>query len=235
MRECLTEIKFVENPGHIEKFWRENVESAPYFNPDVESLWVFLLNTRYKLIGFLQNSQGTTDTILIDPAVIFRAAVAKNAKAIVIAHNHPSGDPSPSDKDIKATRDLLCAGRLLKIELLDHVIIGDVKSEASYRSLREMGHFNDLSGERPKSEKPAEIEALKNAVFEFENVKMEAVSLFELLYTNLGWRQNCAGENCKSFLDGASLLVNAIQEKLEKSFNAIHSAAHAAFPPPSTT
>ena len=88
-------------------------------------------------------SQGLLDTILVHPREVFRSAIAARAAAIVLVHNHPSGDPSPSDADIKVTRDLIRAGQLLKIEVLDHVILGraTVDRPKDYSSLRELGHF----------------------------------------------------------------------------------------------
>jgi DNA repair protein RadC len=68
---------------------------------------------------------------------VFRSAIIAAASAIVLIHNHPSNDPTPSDADVKVTRDLIRAGQLLKIEVLDHVIMGNPK----HCSLRELGHF----------------------------------------------------------------------------------------------
>ena len=69
--------------------------------------------------------------------------MASTSAAVVLAHNHPSGDPAPSEADIKVTRDLIRAGQLLKIEVLDHVIIGRATRERAkdYASLRELGYF----------------------------------------------------------------------------------------------
>ena len=77
------------------------------------------------------------------PATRKPAAVAKKAAAIILAHNHPSGDPTPSEADIKVTRDLIRAGQLLKIEVLDHVILGcrTLERPKDYLSLRELGYF----------------------------------------------------------------------------------------------
>ena len=74
---------------------------------------------------------------------VFKAAIAASAAAVVLAHNHPSGDPTPSEADIKVTRDLIRAGQLLKIEVLDHVIIGRATPDRpkDYASLRELGYF----------------------------------------------------------------------------------------------
>jgi DNA repair protein RadC len=102
-----------------------------------------LLNTRRRLILADKLSQGTLDSLLVHPRDVFRSAIAANAAAVVLAHNHPSGDPTPSESDIKVTRDLIRAGQLLKIEVLDHVIVGRATQERSkdYVSLRELGYF----------------------------------------------------------------------------------------------
>jgi DNA repair protein RadC len=77
------------------------------------------------------------DTILVHPREVFRTAVIGAASAIVLVHNHPSGEPTPSEADIKVTRDLIRAGQLLKIDVLDHVIMGNPNRS----SLRELGYF----------------------------------------------------------------------------------------------
>ena len=109
----------------------------------VEHFQVVLLNTRRKLIRVEQISRGTLDTILVHPREVFKLAIAANASGLVLVHNHPSGDPTPSEADIKVTRDLIRAGQLLKIEVLDHVIIGKRTAERAkdFVSLRELGYF----------------------------------------------------------------------------------------------
>ena len=109
----------------------------------VETFQVILLNTRRRLIRIQEVSQGTLDTILVHPREVFRPAIAAGAAAIILAHNHPSGDPTPSEADIKVTRDLIRAGQLLKIEVLDHIILGRATQERpkDYASLRELGYF----------------------------------------------------------------------------------------------
>jgi DNA repair protein RadC len=82
---------------------------------------VFILNTRRRIKGHYLVSIGTMDTILCHPREIFRLAIMASAAAIIIAHSHPSLDPTPSEADIKITRDLIRAGQLLKIEVLDHI------------------------------------------------------------------------------------------------------------------
>jgi DNA repair protein RadC len=78
---------------------------------------------------------GTVNMSVVGPREVFREAVRENAAALVVAHNHPSGDPSPSPEDIAVTRKLVEVGEILDIPLLDHVIVGD----EHYYSMREKG------------------------------------------------------------------------------------------------
>jgi DNA repair protein RadC len=90
-------------------------------------------------------SIGTLDSILIHPREVFRLAIIHQAASIVIVHNHPSGDPTPSESDIKVTLDLVRAGKILRISVVDHVILGlpNEQREIDYCSLRELGHISD--------------------------------------------------------------------------------------------
>lgn len=136
--ELRQESPTLDAPELIADLLRE--ENRSY---DVENFQVVLLNTRRRLIRVENISQGTLDTILVHPREVFKSAIAANAAALVLVHNHPSGDPTPSEADIKVTRDLIRAGQLLKIEVLDHVIIGRATKERpkDYVSLRELGYF----------------------------------------------------------------------------------------------
>ncbi len=137
-QELQLESPVLDNPGRIAQLLRAN-----NLVKEVETLQVLLLNTRRRLIRIEEISEGTLDTLLVHPREVFRAAISANAAAIVLAHNHPSGDPTPSDADIKVTRDLIRAGHLLKIEVLDHIVLGRATSERAkdYSSLRELGYF----------------------------------------------------------------------------------------------
>jgi DNA repair protein RadC len=128
----------LDTPERVADYLRE--ENRFYA---VETFQALLLNTRRRLIRHEQLTQGTLDTLLVHPRDVFRSAIAANASAVVIVHNHPSGDPTPSESDIKVTRDLIRAGQLLKIDLLDHVILGRRTAERAkdYSSLRELGYF----------------------------------------------------------------------------------------------
>jgi DNA repair protein RadC len=136
--EIRGESPMLDTPERIAELLRE--ENRGY---EVETFQVVLLNTRRKLLTVEKISQGTLDTILVHPREVFRLAIAANAAALVLVHNHPSGDPTPSDADVKVTRDLIRAGQLLKIEVLDHVVLGRATEERSkdYASLRELGYF----------------------------------------------------------------------------------------------
>lgn len=129
-------------PDAVANYWRESVEPAPWFRPDCECLVVIMLNTRRKIRCHAMVSMGTLDSILAHAREIFRAAIMTSAAAIVVAHNHPSGDPTPSEADIKITREIKRAGELLRIEMLDHVIIGQVSEGCKgWASLRELGYL----------------------------------------------------------------------------------------------
>lgn len=89
-----------------------------------ENLVVLLLNTRNQVVGRRTIYIGTVNSSAVRPAEVLRPAIRENAPSFVVAHNHPSGDPTPSPEDIAVTRDLAAAGKLMDIELLDHLIIG---------------------------------------------------------------------------------------------------------------
>ena len=110
---------------------------------DTEHFVVVLLNTRRRLIRVETVGHGLLDQVLTHAREVFRAAILANAHALVLAHNHPSGDPNPSASDIKVTRDLIRAGQLLKIEVLDHIILGrrSETRDKDYCSLKELGQF----------------------------------------------------------------------------------------------
>jgi DNA repair protein RadC len=139
LRECPTPdaLTICDTPDKAFEYWQMHIATHPYFNPECECLAVLLLNTRRKVKGHHIISMGTQDTILVHPREVFRLAVITAASAVVLMHNHPSGESSPSDADIKVTRDLIRGGQLLKIEVIDHVIIGN----GNRSSLRELGYF----------------------------------------------------------------------------------------------
>jgi len=139
LRECpLPEnMQYCDTPDKAADYWRLNIATNPYFNPECECLAVLMLNTRRRVRGHQLVTLGTMDTLFVHPREVFRTAVIAAAAAIVLIYNHPSGDATPSEADIKVTRDLIRAGQLMKIEVLDHVVMGNPNRS----SLRELGYL----------------------------------------------------------------------------------------------
>jgi DNA repair protein RadC len=104
-----------------------------YGSRPVEHFGAVLLDTKHRVLQVAQVSTGTLDCSLVHPREVFREAVAARAAALVLFHNHPSGDPAPSAEDVEITRRMMAAGQLLGIDVLDHVILADVR----FCSLRE--------------------------------------------------------------------------------------------------
>lgn len=90
-----------------------------------EEFRVLLLNTQHAVVREITVTRGTLDASIVHPREVFRAAITESAAAMILVHNHPSGDPTPSPEDRDVTRQLAEAGRLVGIPVLDHVILGD--------------------------------------------------------------------------------------------------------------
>ena len=99
-----------------------------------ESFYIFTLDTKNKITGIFEVSRGSLNSTIVHPREIFKRALLQNASGIILVHNHPSGDPTPSREDIDVTNRLIEAGDLLGIRVLDHIIIGD---ESNYISFNE--------------------------------------------------------------------------------------------------
>ena len=139
VRECAFEPPIVDTPERAFEYWKNHVEKADWFDPCKEAFVVLVLNTRRRIIGHNLVCLGTLDQCPMHPREVFRPVIVAAGSAVILMHNHPSKVSSPSDADIRVTRDLLRAGQLLKIEILDHVIVGE-----RYHSLREIGYFYPL-------------------------------------------------------------------------------------------
>jgi len=100
-----------------------------------EMFLVVLLDARHRVLREEAVSEGSLTSSIVHPREVFRAAVRESAGAVVLVHNHPSGDPAPSEEDVAVTRRLVQASELIGIRILDHVIVGD----GSYTSLKEAG------------------------------------------------------------------------------------------------
>jgi len=113
---------FIREPKEVYEYLKNQME-----NLKKEQLKGLYLDCRNKLIYEELISLGTLTTNLIHPREVFRPAIEKSAAAIILVHNHPSGDPEPSEDDIKITQQLIEASKLINIEILDHIIIGKGK------------------------------------------------------------------------------------------------------------
>ncbi len=109
---------------------------------DREYLVVLLLDGRHRVNGLNVAAMGSLTHTPVHPREVFKPAVLANARAVIIGHNHPSGDPSPSREDRKLTQRLVRAGELLGITLLDHIIVG----EAGYTSFADRGFIQGWAG-----------------------------------------------------------------------------------------
>jgi len=127
-----SEVKAVSNPDEVYELMKIAFEGR-----EREVMFVILLNTKNQLVGMNMAAMGTLNSCTVHPREIFKPAIITGAAAIILSHNHPSGDPSPSPQDIELTKRIQQAGELLGISLLDHVIAGDEK----FVSLKSNGLF----------------------------------------------------------------------------------------------
>lgn len=139
-------VKLVRESSHIYSFSSREV-SSPDVVADVinevldlnhepqEIVCEIMLNTKNHIVGVMEVTRGTLDSSLVHPREVFRGAILHNAASIILCHNHPSGDSAPSREDMKVTERIKQAGKVLGIDLLDHVIIGN----GEYTSIREEG------------------------------------------------------------------------------------------------
>lgn len=107
-------------------------------DPDRETFAVLHLDRKNRILSAEITAIGSVSCVAVGAREIFRAALAADASAIVLAHNHPSGDPEPSPEDRALTRRLLEAGKLIGINVLDHVVLGDAEASRSFVSIRDI-------------------------------------------------------------------------------------------------
>lgn len=119
----------LDRPEKIAEYLRSAFEE----NPMQEAFYCVYLNRKNRPLGRHMITLGTATSSLAAPREVFRGAILAGATALVVSHNHPSGDPAPSAADVQVTRALRDASKIIDIELLDHVIVGDVKSDPNGR------------------------------------------------------------------------------------------------------
>jgi len=133
VRESCEPKRSVGSPGEAAKIAEHFLGLC-----DREQLIVLMLTAKNQLIGVHVASVGNLTSAIVCPREVFKAAILANACSIIVAHNHPSGDPDPSAEDYEVTRTLKAAGKLLGIPLEDHIVIGDPGRYVSFRDLREL-------------------------------------------------------------------------------------------------
>lgn len=127
----LYDVRKISSPSDAAKIGRKFLEDS-----DREQLIVCCVDTKNQPLSISVVSIGSLNSSIVHPREVFKVAILSNAASILIFHNHPSGDTSPSTEDINITKRLKEAGNLIGIDLVDHIIIG---SEGTYCSLKEKG------------------------------------------------------------------------------------------------
>ena len=145
-RRCLAALELgrrtlTHAPGDRVRL-RSPKDAAEYLLPTfgsraVEQFGIVLLDSRHRVLKTTVVASGSQNATIVQPRDVFREAILGAAAAVVAFHNHPSGDPSPSPDDLDLTRRLAAAGRLMGIDLVDHVVLGD----ARYCSFKELGQL----------------------------------------------------------------------------------------------
>ncbi len=115
-----TETKFINSPDDVNKIIQSYLNGV-----DREHFVIVLLNRKNGIIGINTVSVGDLSSSIVHPREVFKPAIVAGAASIIICHNHPSGDPTPSSQDLLVTKRIKAAGDILGIEVLDHIIIGD--------------------------------------------------------------------------------------------------------------
>jgi DNA repair protein RadC len=137
VQENVGENPRIASPEEAAAVLRERARSL-----DREVFWVLLLDTKSRLMAPpCEVSKGTLNSSLVHPREIFKPAIQHSAASVILAHNHPSGDPSPSAQDIRITKKLIEAGKTMEIKVLDHLIMGRKTRDGAndFFSLRESG------------------------------------------------------------------------------------------------
>lgn len=132
----------IDTPDAAARYWREHITKAEWYDPDKEALVILILDTWKKIKGHNLVTLGLLDQGLGHTREIFRPIILAAGHSFVMMHNHPSGNTSPSDADVRFTRELIKAGRIMRIEMVDHVIVGaasDGAPPAPPVSLRALG------------------------------------------------------------------------------------------------
>lgn len=124
----------IRSPEDVHKFARDYIR---IHERSEEHLYMICMTVKNRIIGVFELSHGNINSSIFGTREMFQKALLANAASIIVMHNHPSGDPTPSKEDVKATERAVEAGRIIGIEVLDHIIVGDER----YCSLKERGNI----------------------------------------------------------------------------------------------
>jgi len=130
----LADRPVVRSPEDVARLLADHLQGV-----DREYFVSILLDTKNKVIGITTVSVGILDSSIVHPREVFKPAILCNAASLVVGHNHPSGDPSPSVEDTRITKRLHEAGEIIGIDLLDHIVVGDGTEPLRWVSLKERG------------------------------------------------------------------------------------------------
>ena len=140
VREDSHDAAPTDTPERLAEFWKTIIAEQPDHEADKESLVVVLLNARFRPFAWNRISLGTVDSCVAHPRDIIRPVIVGGAYGFALAHNHPSGDPTPSDADLRITRRMVEVSGLIQIRFLDHLIVGEPSpGRQGYYSFREAG------------------------------------------------------------------------------------------------
>ena len=128
--------QIVSNPQAVHEVLSKVLSAESEVDRMKEHFWVVGLNTRNAIQYIDLASLGTLSSSLVHPREVFRFAILKAVSSVIVSHNHPSGDPEPSEDDLAITRRLTEAGKIVGIEVLDHIVIG---TRGSFYSFKEKG------------------------------------------------------------------------------------------------
>ena len=137
VRETVSPAACIDTPERAVEYWRANIPQADWFDPAKEAFVILILNTRRRIIGHNLVALGGLDSVSVSPREVLRPVLVAAGHGVIFMHNHPSNDPTPSEADIRVTRDLIRAFQIMRIEVLDHVIVGE-----NHTSLRQLGYMN---------------------------------------------------------------------------------------------
>lgn len=126
VKECPTpeDMQHCDTPQKAADYWRLHIATHPLFDQERECFVVIILNTRLRVRGHQFISTGSLNECAVHPREVFRTAVVSAAYAVVLLHNHPSGEPQPSEADRLITKRMVEAAEILGIRVIDHVIVG---------------------------------------------------------------------------------------------------------------